>query len=130
MSSRTDHRMAASAAPSAATIDSSSRRTSALDSSAMKRRSKTATQRSGTIGVCSTPIGWPACSAFRLMEAWRALAGSTGSAVVRAASFGFRSRSILASSLAIASAALWPSSGMLPCAVTPRAVTSAQYTPR
>src|SRR5205814_2029201 len=57
MSSRTDHPIAASAAPSAATVDSNSRRTSALDSSAMKRRSKTATQRSGTIGVCSTPIG-------------------------------------------------------------------------
>ena len=63
---------------------------------------------------------------FTLSVAARAPAGTTGIAVRRSARVGTSSRWMLTSTSAIASTALAPKNGMLPCAVRPTVVTSHQ----
>ena len=61
-----------------------------------------------------------------LRVAARAPSGTTGIAVRRAARVGCSSSRMPVSTAAIASTALTPKNGMLPCAVRPSVVTSHQ----
>ena len=95
-------------------------------SSSRKRRSNTARQGSATHGVWMPSHRLAAVDAVDVQRRVPRAGGTTGTAVVRAASRGCSSRWMRSRTTPMCSIALTPRNGMLPCAMRPRVCTSNQ----